>query len=222
MKSKHLFYLLFTATFIACTNTTTNHCKCYNSIETSEVDTPVFTFSFSNQKAISVCGYKETKNKKDIFSEFNIFDCTTGKSLLQYEALDKCYINTKKDTVIIQRLDYLPNPTKKWEWDYIQIGEQKLIVNDSIKVLAETPKFNPFTISPKEQTEFLNSLLKKKGLNNESETDLGKLQILAMCGNDKAWKILQNYEDIMGQKTDGSTKEQLLKALSIIKWIRTK
>ncbi len=42
-------------------------------------------------------------------------------------------------------------------------------------------------------------------------TDLGKLEVLSLLGVDKAWEILENYEEFTGEKMDGA----LLKSIKM-------
>ncbi len=224
MKARFLFLIFLSFSLISCVGKTenqTDNCKCYQGKWSLPEQTPLLTYQFSNGKSISVCGYKEVKNKKEIFSEFDIFDCNTEKSLIAHTALEACYIELKEDTVVVQRLYYLPLPSQQWKWSYVPIAEQMLIAdNDTIKALKETPKFATLKIAEKEQDAILKLLQNKKGIDNESETDLAKLQLLAMCGNDTAWKMLQNYEQVVGQKLDGAIKEQWTMALSTVKWLK--
>jgi hypothetical protein len=51
------------------------------------------------------------------------------------------------------------------------------------------------------------------------EDDLGRLEVLSIQGNEKAWKILKNYEKFTGEKADGALAEQWKDAVATVGWI---
>ena len=201
-----------------------SYCKCFNGIGASDKDKPLLTFNFSNGKSVSVCGYKdpdlETKNLN--ISEFNVFDCSNGKSYAQYGALQNCIIITKKDTLIIQLMKSFPIG-ENWKWKPIQIAEQVITTDlNEIKAFEIKPKYKPTYIKPKQQSDFLNSLKKGQGFGGNWVDDLGKLEVLSLLGNEKAWGILKNYEEYIGEKTDGALAEQWKDAVATVSWITEK
>src|SRR5690606_15114035 len=68
-------------------------CLCFNGVGSAENDTPVITFDFSNKQKVSICGFwdHETHDSYNstpgfIISEFNIFNCETGYSYVEFGA----------------------------------------------------------------------------------------------------------------------------------------
>ncbi len=199
-------------------------CKCFNGIGSTENDKPIITSTFSNGTSLSICGFfdKEMQGEQLVMSEFNVFNCETGDALVEYGAMQMCKIEEKKDTLTIYELKYLPTGTK-WNWKLTQIAKQEIILNEG-KVIAnpQIPELEKFTIDEAEQTRFLNSLKRNVGFGSEWESDLGKLEVLSLIGNDKAWKILKNYEDFTGGKTDGALAEQWKNAITTVESIKEK
>ena len=199
-------------------------CKCFNGIGSTESDKPILTYTFSNGASVSLCGFfdKEMQNEGLIMSEFNVFNCENGNALVEYGAIQICRIEAKKDTLTIYELKYLPIGTD-WNWELIQIAKQEILVTEGILVAnPQIPELEKFAIEETEQTQFLNSLQKGNGFGSEWESDLGKLEVLSLLGNENAWKILKNYEDFTGDKTDGALAEQWKDAIATVEWIKEK
>jgi hypothetical protein len=198
-----------------------NVCKCYNGIGASDKDNPLLIFNFSNGKSVSICGYKDpdlqTENLN--ISEFNVFDCKSGESYVEYGAMENCILITKKDTLTIQLLKFLPTG-ENWKWKSVQIAEQVITTDlNKIKVLEINTKYKPTHIENKQQSGFLNSLKQGQGFGNNWEDDLGRLEVLSLVGNEKAWEILKNYETFTGKQTDGAIAEQWKDAVATVGWI---
>jgi len=196
-------------------------CQCYNGIGASEKDNPLFVFDFSNGKSISICGFKDSELQTDFLniSEFNVFDCVSGKSYAEYGAMENCIIKTKQDTLIIQLLKFLPTG-KDWKWISVQIAEQIITIDlNEIEVSKIKAKYKPIFINSNIQADFLSSLDRGKGFGENWEDDLGRLEVLSLLGNEKAWEILKNYEIFTGEQTDGALAEQWKDAISTVEWI---
>ncbi len=199
-------------------------CKCFNGIGSSENDKPITTSTFSNGTSVSLCGFfdKEMQGEGLIMSEFNVFNCQTGDVLVEYGALQICRIEEQEDLLIVKELKYLPIGSN-WNWELIQIGKQEIRLNEGkVDVTPQIPELEKFAIDEVIQRQFLNSLKKGKGFGSEWESELGKLEVLSLLGNDDAWEILKNYEDFTGDKTDGALAEQWKDAVATVKWITEK
>jgi hypothetical protein len=199
-------------------------CKCFDGIGSTKTDKPVLISKFSNGNSVSVCGFfdKEMQEEGLIMSEFNIFNCETGEALVEYGAVQICRITEKKDSIIINELKYLP-AGKKWAWELVQIGEQVITQNRrAITVSDLHPKLKKLEIDKNQQSEFLNSLKKGNGFGSTWETDIGKLEVLSLLGNNRAWDILKNYEEFTGEQTDGALAEQWKDAIANVEWIKGK
>tara|TARA_B110000114_G_C15026594_1_gene371209 strand:- start:356 stop:1126 length:771 start_codon:yes stop_codon:yes gene_type:complete len=199
-------------------------CKCFNGIGSTERDKPILTSTFSNGASVSLCGFidKEMHNEGLIMSEFNVFNCKNGNVLVGYGAVQICRIEEKQDALIIRELKYLP-VGKNWNWELIQIGKQEITQNEGeIIVKNQIPELEKFAIDEVIQRQFLNSLKKGNGFGSEWESDLGKLEVLSLLGNNDAWEILKNYEDFTRDTTDGALSEQWKDAVATVKWIKEK
>jgi len=141
---------------------------------------------------------------------------------VEYGAIQICKIEEKKDTLTIYELKYLPIGTN-WNWELIQIAKQEILVTEGNLIAnPQIPDLEKFIIEETEQTQFLNSLKKGNGFGAEWESDLGKLEVLSLLGNKKAWEILKNYEEFTEDKTDGALAEQWKDALATVEWINEK
>lgn len=197
-----------------------NSCNCFDGIGSKKGDTATLVLNFTYGQSISVCGFVDKEMEGLIISEFNAFDCKTGKSLTEYDAMQICRLVEKKDSLIIQELKYLPTG-KNWTWNLIQIGEQIITIKDKkIFTTENNPKLEKFTIDNNKAIAFLDSLKKGKGHSNEWELEIGKLEVLALLGNERAKYILENYEEFTGQETDGALAETWKDAKAIVQWIK--
>lgn len=201
----------------------TKECECSDGIGSTKTDKPNLIFDFLNGKSVSICGFfdKEIQDGEAlIMSEFNVFDCKTGESYLEYDATQTCRIKKLQDTLIIEELNYLPSG-ENWAWELIQIAEQKVSSNnDGIIVSKIKPKIKPIIIDENTQTEFLNSIKKGKGISGEWELEIGKLVVVSLSGNEKAWSVLKNYETYTGETTDGALAETWKDAVAIVEWLK--
>ena len=197
-----------------------NSCNCFDGIGSTKGDTSALKINFTNGQSISVCGFVDKEMEGMIISEFNVFECNSGKSLTEYDAMQICRLVEKSDTLVIQELAYLPTG-KKWAWNLIQIGEQIITTKDkNIVVTKQEPKLEQFSIDDTDAEIFLNSLKKGKGHSNDGELEISKLEALTLLGNDKAKYILENYEEYTGQETDGAVRETWKDARATIEWIK--
>ncbi|MFA5556199.1 MAG: hypothetical protein WCY06_05045 [Flavobacteriaceae bacterium] len=197
-----------------------NSCNCFDGIGSRKGDTATLVLNFRNGQSISVCGFVDKEMEGTTISEFNVFECKTGKSLTEYDAMQICKLYKKKDSLIIQELKYLPTG-KNWTWNLIQIGEEIITIKDKkIFTTGNKPKLEKFAIDDNDAEIFLNSLTKGKGHNNEWELEIGKLEVLTLLGNERAKYILENYEEYTGQETDGAVRETWKDARAITEWIK--
>lgn len=199
----------------------TSDCKCFDGIGSSKDDAPIITYKFKNNKSVNICGYidKEMSEEYPIISEFNIFDCETGKSYVEYGALEICRIKQNDNELEIQQLRYLP-VGKNWDWELIQIGEQTINPKgNSLYVSDLKPKLETYSIDSKEAATFLASIKTIKGYDANWEENIAKLEALSIIGNKEAWDILKNLENITGLKFDGALSEAWKSAIQNVNWI---
>ncbi len=200
-----------------------SNCKCFNGIGSSEGDNPSFTIEFKNGIILSVCGYeleKVAQNEIRI-TEFNVFNCKTGESLVEFGAVQTCNVKSDKNELIITELEYLP-AGKNWKWKLIPIRKQiiKETGNDVV-VLPFQKAFVRNDIDQAETEQFLKELenLKGKGFNNDFENIIGKLEVLALNNNSIAENILINFEKYFNFELDGAYAEQWIDAKATLRWI---
>jgi hypothetical protein len=229
MKTQILILTLGLFLFACKSNSTSNDqssndCGCFGGIGSSESDAPSLKTTFSNGTSLSICGYFDEKDQQEeglTMSEFNVFDCKTGASLVEYGAVQTCIIKEEKDAIIIKELKRLP-VGKDWNWEFIQIAQQEITASEDGATVSESvPALGAFTIDEATQEAFLNSLQKGAGIRlSESEKELGRLEVLSLLGNEKAWEILKNYAEFIGGTPDGYIAEQWHDAIATVEWIR--
>ncbi|WP_321996903.1 hypothetical protein [Draconibacterium orientale] len=199
-------------------------CGCFDGIGSTENDKPSLTVEFSDGDKISVCGYEEKKisDNKVLISEFDVFNCKTGLSLTQYDAVQNCQVSIENGILVIIELKYLP-AGDNWKWIQVPIGIEKVLKN-GIKVLAtgQTPSFEEFKIEKEIIEKFYSELdsIEVNGEINDPENVIGKLEILALNGEQKARTILFDFENYFNYETDGAIAEQWKDAVAIVKWIK--
>jgi hypothetical protein len=175
---------------------------------------------FSNGKVLTVCGFVDKEMEGITVSEFNVFECTTGNSLAEYDATKICRLFEKNDTLEINEFRYLPIG-ENYEWELIKIGKQIITLkSDEIVVSEIEPDVERFDIDSRKVEKFLGSIEKGKGIDENWEKEIGYLEALSIFGNEKAWNILKNYETYIGQKTDGAIAETWKDAVATVSWIK--
>lgn len=198
-------------------------CACSAGIGSTTGQQPAMTTILSNGMSLATCGYFDEERQDGnglIMSEFNVFDCQTGKSLVEYGAVQTCRVLELQDELIIQELKYMPTGSD-WKWEMRQIGEQRISVNGaSFSVSKQEAKYKAPSISKAGQKQFLKSITKRKGFGDHWEEEVSKLEVLALGGNKKAWKTLKKYEKIKGGKVDGALAEHWKDALANVRWIK--
>ena len=202
------------------TNNKDNSCNCFDGIGSRKGDIATLVINFTNGQSVSICGFVDKEMEGTIISEFNVFECKSGKSLTEYDATQICRLVEKSDTLVIQELKYLPTG-KNWAWNLIQIGEQIITTKDKdYLVTKQEPKLENYFIEKSDAETFLKSLKKGKGHSNEWELEIGKLEVLTLLGNERAKYILENYEEYTGQETDGAVRETWKDARATTEWIK--
>ena len=201
-----------------------NKCKCFNGIGSSENDKPSLTIEFRNGVNLSVCGYElEKKSETEIIiSEFNVFNSKTGKSLVEYGAVQTCIVKSDANKLIITELKHLPTG-ENWKWKLIPIRKQ-IIKETGKEVVALSPQkaFVKIKIDQTKIDQFLSELedLKGKGFNKDFDNIIGKLEVLALNNNSNAEKILLNFEKYFDFELDGAYAEQWRDARATLRWIK--
>ncbi len=203
-------------------------CGCFDGIGSSSNDEPILVFNLNEMKSISVCGYKEEgiSDQNSIFaSEFNIFDCPSGNSLVEYSAIELCRLEKAESEFRIFLVKYLPSG-KNWKLNYEDIGIQKIkIVNNDIEVDDIKPYFKKSSIDSVLVNNFFSELDQMKGegnkLVNDVEVIISKLEYLSLNENVKAMSILSNFESFFNIELDGALSEALSNAIATTSWIRS-
>ena len=187
-------------------------CKCYDDFE----EKPIKTFSFSDNNSISICGYKEN----DEYSEFSVFDCKTEKLVCKYDATQTCKLNFESDKLHIIELNKLPT-NNNWDWKDVEISEEIVTIKNNLIIsMGIKPLKIEVNISEKSQTDFLNLLETENYKKIEVGEILGRLEILAIIGNERATKKLYSLQNDKGYLLDGALAEQYKDAIATIEWRR--
>lgn len=197
-------------------------CSCYDGIGSTKGDLPVLKSDFSNGQSLVTCGFLDDEIQASglLMSEFNVFDCASGKALVEYGAVQICRIEESSDRIVIKELKYLP-VGRDWKWELHQIGEQTIsIENNTVHVSVQSPKLQKIEIDPRQQELFLSTVEKGSGLNEDWEIELGKLEVLALIGNVRAWEILKDYDSYKGIQVDGALAEIWKDAVANVEWIK--
>ena len=186
-------------------------CKCFNGISSNGSENPSLTINFSNEINLSICGYEEEKKSETevIISEFDVFNCNTGESLITFGALQPCDVIVKPDTIVIKHLAPLPTGNS-WKWQLTSVTQQLIFPKNNNTIIT-----NPTCIYVKTEIEqsqidqFYSELeqLKGKGYNDDLENLIAKLGVLTLNGDTKARNILNNFRLYIGYALDGSTSE---------------
>ena len=180
-------------------------CNCpKNDFTGTKADT---IFTPAKGKQIALCGYRNPGSKPTNFSEFVLAVCGQDKVLGFWDAIQTCYVKTKKDTLLVENIFNLPtgkNRTYKitvWATDKIFFKNQKIIKTYSVN--RNILKYNQTNIT-KTLKEFENS----KGRINDGKMELAnRLFIATISGNKTARKYFKSFETKFGE-LDGAFSEE--------------
>jgi hypothetical protein len=185
-------------------------CKCYDDSNKK----PIKSISFSDANSISICGYEENNE----YSEFSIFDCKTQKVISSYDATQTCRVNFENDKLYIIELSKLPT-NDNWDWIDVEITEEIISTQyNKVVSLGSKPLNIQVSISEKTQTDFLNLLETENYKKLEIDEIIGRLEVLAIIGNERAIKKLYSLESDTNYLLDGAFAEQYKEAIAIIEW----
>ncbi len=212
--------ILFNSLMVFCQP---SECGCYQGIGSEKNDTPILIATFNKGHVLSVCGFlnKSVSTNEVELSEFNVFNCNTGGSLVEFGALENCIVRFENSVLTIDKLSLLP-AGDNWKWKYIIVGTQQLFEKgNDIVVTALIPNFKMVEIPQNRINSFFKEieLLKGKGYNDAFEEIIGKLEILSLDKNIQAYNILMDFDKYFGFKINGATREQLDEAISTINFV---
>lgn len=222
MKTQTLLSILLFIPFVLLSQT--KPCTCENGIGSSKGDKPLNEFTFQNGVTVVICGYSENNT----YSEFDVFNCETGKSISRYGAVQNCRLKFDNDTLRIIELKLIPSG-ENWSWQLEEIAMEYITLNQEQNFTSfKEPAFEQLDTSiptPKHE-EFLDYFY--LNLDNGLQYDwnweelIGKLEVIALTGNQRAIKLLLNLEELSNYKLDGAYKEQYNDAISTLTWITKK
>ncbi|TKG97320.1 hypothetical protein EYV94_02500 [Puteibacter caeruleilacunae] len=209
---KRIIITLALISIIGLTFAQDKKCKCFDGIGSSAGDQPSLTIKFKNGINLAVCGY-EIEMRSDtevVISEFNVFNCKTGKSVVEYGAVKTCNVQVKKGELVITEMKRLPCG-KDWTWkltpvSLVMIYEQGEKVEVSDMVCA----YENVDIDESAINELFDEVkaLKEKGSHKDMERILGRLEVLALNNNQKAKRMIKNIGRYIDFSLDGSVQEQ--------------
>src|SRR5690606_33985944 len=140
-----------------------------------------------SRNKILICGFHENNQ----YSEFEVGDCLSRKVISEYDATQSCRISCNGKQLKIIEVTKLPM-NDNWECINIEIAEELIVARgDSIFSNGSKPLNIRHNISQSTQLEFLDYLESKGSKNLEMEEILGRLEVLAISGNERA--ILKLY-----------------------------
>jgi hypothetical protein len=164
-------------------------------------------FTFSNNKKIGLCGYKEIINDENYYSEFVISECGSDKVIDSWDGTLNCHAKFANEKLIIETL--LPLPLgldyeyKDFVWSteafYFKGDklERKFQVNKAIK------KYNQNQVQ-----EVLREFEKASGKLDDNKMVLcNKLFVASISNSEKAKKYFQEFETKFGE-LDGAFAEE--------------
>lgn len=196
-------------------------CTCEDGIGSSKGEEPLSEYIFRNGQTLIICGY----SKNQVYSEFDVFDCDLGESISRYGAVQNCKVDYANDTLKVIELKYLPSGDN-WKWQLESIAVEYITSNAEQSFTSfKEPAFDQlYTTIPKfKQEEFLDYF--HLNLNNRLQHDwkwdelIGKLEVIALTGNQRAIDLLLNLEELSNYKLDAAYKEQHNDAVSTLNWI---
>lgn len=138
--------------------------------------------------------------------------------------MQTCEVQFKNDSLTITELKYLP-VGKKWEWELVPIGRQRIVLDkNKLQVSTIEPFYRPTTIDSELVDRFYTNLekLKGEGYNEQFESIIGKLEVLALNGKSRALRILTDFDEYFNFTPDGAIAMQLSNAVATVDWIRNK
>jgi hypothetical protein len=204
-------------------------CLCFNGIGSIKGDQPIKKIKFSNGKEVSICGYYEPEEQSDTklyLSEFDIFDCESQNSYATYGAVDNCSITIRRDSIIINSIDYITViKNEKWSRLGVITGKQIIsISSDSLVASPIIPYYKSRGYKGKIANNFHKNLdtLKNYGPHNNWDKNISKLEFLALEGSVKALRKLKNYGEFTNYTPSGAYAEQLQEAIDNVEWIKSK
>lgn len=198
-------------------------CKCYEGMGSSEETVLSLAATFDNGMSVSVCGGSGERltESSNIIAEFSVFRCDSGRSLVAYDGMQYCYVSFHNDSLLIEEFKTLPGG-KDWTLIDVKLGSQKIyIANNQITVSDQEPVFKPFEMDSEQTDAFLSELhqLQRKGLPENAEEIISRLEILSLNGEKKAMYILKSFERYFKCDTDGALAEQWKDALATLEWV---
>ncbi len=199
-------------------------CRCYKGIGSNDQDIPNLIYNFSNGQKISVCGFEQnrTADNELLISEFNVFNCETGTVYVEYEALQNCKVSIKNNALEIIELRLYP-AGENWEWMPLPIGIERIYEkgNDIIST-GQLTYYHNITIKKERIDAFYIELenMKLRGELEDLELIIGKLELLAINGEEKAKSILIDFENYFNYLTDGAIAELWKDAVATVEWIK--
>jgi hypothetical protein len=199
-------------------------CGCFDGIGSTKKDKPSLSVALNNGVTLTVCGYEQKRLSESevLMSEFNVFDCATGKSIVQYRAADECIVKKDQLGLRIEMLAFLP-AGEEWKWKQVKIGVQQILLKDNQVVVSDKkPAFDKIGFNQNQIDDFMAKIrsMKEKGKLDNPEEILGGLEILALNDVKEAGDILKDFENYFDYQTDGAIAEQWHDALATVQWIK--
>lgn len=189
-------------------------CKCPKSEFVSEV-TPYKIFYFSGAKAIAITTAPDTfydSGRRDIYSEFSIYECGSDTTIRFYGATERCKIDFAKDTLVIERMEQLAIG-KSYEFvDTPWIADRYYYRMDRLQMQSEVLaacRYNEEaiknTLQVYEHTQWSTQIGSDSAKSEQMLSLANRLMLAAISGNATAKEYFAEFEKKF--KPDGAYAE---------------
>ncbi len=185
--------------------TNSNVCNCpKNEYVGTKSDT---IFKLLNGKQIVLCGYKNPESKPTNYSEFVLAVCGKTKIIDFWDGTETCYLNVKKDTLIVDEIVILPVGNRRtykatvWATNKIFFVGQSVVKTYTVN--KNIPKYHEADIA-----KTLKEYEISKGTLSDGKMELAnRLFIATISGNKKARKYFREFRTRFGE-LDGAFSEE--------------
>jgi hypothetical protein len=200
---------------------TTESCLCFAGIGSSEGDVPVLELNVEGEVRLIVCGTAVTavEHSKVTMSEFDVFACDSGASVIRYGAADIGEVALEGSELHITKLGRLPSG-KNWQWQQVPLFRQTVsAAGSSPHVTAPESVFKAPALD-QASFEALDSELAMMKASKATAIDdwedfFGKLLVCSQAGHRSCIAALKDPEGVLGIGLDGAAAESHREAIAL-------
>lgn len=152
-------------------------------------------FSFSNDRAIAVCGYKNTDDTHPTYSEFVLAVCGENKVIDFWDATTVCRLTSHNDTLFVQELYPLPI-ADNFEFEETVWTTEKIYFTDNKVNRKKSVNSGIRKYSAAEIQEVLETYRNAGSGFDESKMKIAnQLFVAALSGSKQAWRSFTEFKD---------------------------